>query len=154
MTKLACVLMGLAFILMGILGVTGITPMFQSDPAYVNIAQILLGALGLIVGIYSRKNTRREQEAKDLSKKTKENATRQKSENDQLKKENDKGRQADADRQKQETDQLIKQNDRQKLENEKQKQVNEQQKQVNVLQKQENAQQKQENDQLKKNNAL
>ena len=68
MTKLACVIMGLAFVVMGVLGITGITPMFQSDPAYVNLVQILLGGLGLIVGIYSRKNTKREQEAKVLSK--------------------------------------------------------------------------------------
>ena len=110
MTKLACVLMGLAFILMGILGITGITPMFQIDPAYVNIAEIILGALGLIVGIYSRKNTKKEQEAKDLSKQTKENSARQRQENDQLKKENNQGRQANADRQKLENDQLIKKN--------------------------------------------
>ena len=153
MTKLACVLMGLAFILMGFLGITGITPMFQSNPVYLNIAEILLGGLGMIVGIYSRKTTKREQEKKDLSKQTRENTARQKQENDQLKKENDQSRQANADRQKQEHDQLVKQNDRQKQDNEKQKQVNELQKQVNAQQKQENAQQKQENDQLKKNSA-
>lgn len=138
MTKLSCVILGLAFIAMGFLGITGITPMFQSDPVYVNIGEIVLGILGLIVGIYSRKNTKREQEAKDLSKQTRENAARQQQENDQLKKENDKGRQANADRQKQENDLLVKQNAQQKQENEKQKQANEQQKQVNAQQKQEN----------------
>ena len=143
MTKLACVLMGLAFILMGFLGLTGITPMFQIDPYYVNIAEILLGALGLIVGIYSRKNTKREQEAKDLSKQTKDNTARQMQENDRLKKENDQSRRADADRQKQQNDQLTKQNERQKQENEKQKQLYDQQRQ-------ENADQKKENEQLRK----
>lgn len=73
MTKLANVLMGLALIAMGALGVKGLMPMFQSNPIYLSIGEIILGILGLIVRIYARKTSRHEQDAKDLSKLTKEN---------------------------------------------------------------------------------
>ena len=124
MTKLACVLMGLAFILMGVLGITGLAPMFQTDPVYVNLAEILLGGLGLVVGIYARKNSGREQKAKDLSRQAQDSAARQRQDYDQLKKENDQGKKDTADRQSQENDQLRKENEQQKKENDQLKKHN------------------------------
>ncbi len=56
MKKTMCVILGLAFLALGILGITGLVTMFQSDPVYVNIGEIVLGTLGLIVGVYSRRN--------------------------------------------------------------------------------------------------
>ena len=56
MKKTMCVILGLAFLALGILGVTGLIAMFQSDPIYVNIGEIILGGLGLIVGVYSPQN--------------------------------------------------------------------------------------------------
>jgi hypothetical protein len=55
MLKSTCIILGLAFLALGILGITGLVPMFKSDPIYVNIAEIVLGALGLLAGIFSRR---------------------------------------------------------------------------------------------------
>ncbi len=118
MTKLTSVVLGLALAAMGILGITGLMPMFQTNPAYVNIAEIILGGLGVVIGIYSRNNSKREQEARELTIQTKENSVRQRQENDQLRKENDLGIKENADRQQLENDKLRKQNEQQKQENE------------------------------------
>ena len=118
MSKATCVILGLAFLALGILGITGLVSMFQSDPVYVNIGEIVLGGLGLLFGIYSRQSSKHDQQIKDLSQQTKVNADRQKQENVQLKKENDQGIKDNADRQKQENEQLKKQNEQQKQENE------------------------------------
>ncbi len=103
MTKLTSVLLGVVLAAMGILGITGLMPMFQTNPIYVNIAEIVLGGLGLVVGIYSRKSNIHDQKAKELSRQTKEESARQRKENDQLRKRNDQ--------QQQENDQLRKKKD-------------------------------------------
>jgi hypothetical protein len=56
MRKTTCVILGLAFLVLGILGIIGLVPMFKTDPIYVNIGEIVLGALGLVVGVYDRKS--------------------------------------------------------------------------------------------------
>lgn len=56
MRKITCVILGLAFLALGILGITGIVTMFKSDQIYVNIGEIVLGALGLLVGVFARQN--------------------------------------------------------------------------------------------------
>lgn len=109
MTKTACVIMGLAFLALGILGSTGLVPMFRNDPIYVNIGQIVLGGLGLLVGIYARQGSKYDRQTKDFSRQTKENSDRQRQENEQLRKENEQGRQDNIDRQQQENEQLRKQ---------------------------------------------
>ena len=48
MKKTTCVILGLAFLVLGILGITGLVKMFQSDPVYVNIGEIILGGLGFL----------------------------------------------------------------------------------------------------------
>ena len=103
MTKLTSVLLGLVLAVMGVLGITGLMPMFQTNPIYVNIAEIVLGGLGLAVGIYSRKSNKHDQEKKELSRQTKEEAARQRKENDQLRKRNEQ--------QQQENEQLRKKKD-------------------------------------------
>jgi len=55
MTKTMCIILSLAFLALGILGITGVVPMFTSDPNYVNIGEIVLGGLGLLTGLFSRK---------------------------------------------------------------------------------------------------
>ena len=56
MKKLTCVMLGLAFMALGILGITGLVPMFKAD-FIVNIGEIALGALGFAVGVYSPQYT-------------------------------------------------------------------------------------------------
>ena len=118
MTKAACVIMGLAFLALGILSISGLVPAFKSDSIYVNIGEIVLGGLGLIVGIYARQNRKYDQQSKDFSQQSRNNAERQRQENEQLKMENEQGRKDNIDRQKQENEQLRKQLDQQKQENE------------------------------------
>jgi hypothetical protein len=55
MAKTMSILLGLAFLALGILGITGLVPMFTSDPNYVNIGEIVLGGIGLLIGLFSRK---------------------------------------------------------------------------------------------------
>ncbi len=54
MKRATCIILGLAFLALGILGLTNVVPMFKSDPNYINIAEIVLGALGVLVGLFSR----------------------------------------------------------------------------------------------------
>jgi hypothetical protein len=56
MKKMMCVILGLAFLVLGILGITGLVPMFQSNAVYLNIGEIILGGLGFLVGVYARQN--------------------------------------------------------------------------------------------------
>ena len=53
MKKTTCVILGLAFLALGILGIAGLVPMFTTDTIYVNIGEIVLGAFGFVVGVYS-----------------------------------------------------------------------------------------------------
>ena len=54
MAKAVSVILGLVFLAMGILGITNWMPMFTSDPAYANIAEMILGGLGVLTGVFSR----------------------------------------------------------------------------------------------------
>lgn len=118
MTKAACVILGLAFLVLGILGITGLIPMFKSDPIYVNIGQIILGGFGLLVGIYARQHRKSDQQSIDRSRQTNQNAELQRKENEQYKKENMQREKDSIDRQQQENEQLKEQLDQQKQENE------------------------------------
>ena len=118
MAKTMCVILGLAFLALGILGITGLVPMFTSDPNYVNIGEIVLGALGLLVGIYARQGTRYDRQTKDFTQQSNANADRQRLENEQLKKENEQGRRENIERQQHENEQLRNQLEQQKQENE------------------------------------
>lgn len=109
MVKATCVVLGLVFLALGILGITGVVPMFSSDPIYVNMGEIVLGAMGLLVGIYAQQKRENSQQRKENSE--------QKKENFQLRKEKD-------DRQKNENDQLRKDNELQRKVNEQQRRVN------------------------------
>ena len=87
------------------------------DPLYINIGEIVLGGLGLLVGIYAHQGRKYDQQTKELSRQTKDNADRQRLEIEQLKKENEQGRQDNMDRQQQENEQLRNQLKQQKIEN-------------------------------------
>ena len=54
MAKAMSIILGLAFLALGILGLTGLIPMFTSTLVYVNIGEIILGGLALLVGIFTR----------------------------------------------------------------------------------------------------
>lgn len=54
MAKAMSVILGLVFLAMGILGITNAMPMFTSDPNYVNIAEMVLGGLGVLAGVFAR----------------------------------------------------------------------------------------------------
>ncbi len=118
MTKITCVILGLAFLSIGVLGITDLVPMFASDPVYLNIVQIILGGLGLLVGIYSRQGQKYDQQTKDYSQQTKANADHQRQENESLRSENVQARQDETNRQLQENEQLKYQIEQQKQENE------------------------------------
>jgi hypothetical protein len=118
MGKTMNVILGLAFLALGILGLTGVVPMFTRDPNYINIGEIVLGGFGLLVGIYARQNTKFDQQVKDFSKQTQNNMDWQRAENELLKKQNELSHKENYDRQLQENEQLRKQIDDQKKENE------------------------------------
>lgn len=86
MAKTMCFILGLALLALGILGITGVVPMFTSDPNYVNIGEIILGGLGLLVGIYTRQSTKYDRQQNDFSRQTKESSDRQRQENEKLSK--------------------------------------------------------------------
>jgi hypothetical protein len=46
-------IMALAFLALGILGITDLVPMFKSSPVYINIVEIVLGGLGLLAGVFA-----------------------------------------------------------------------------------------------------
>ena len=50
MTRTVCIILSLAFMALGILGITGSVPIFKSDPTYINVVEIVLGCLGFVVG--------------------------------------------------------------------------------------------------------
>lgn len=127
MAKIACVIMGLAFLGLGILGVTGFMPMFRNDPIYINIGEIVLGGFGLLVGIYARQSGKNNQQIRQLSKQTREGEDRQKLELDQLREEKEQSRQDNMNRQQQENEQLRKLNEQQRQENEQMRKNNDQQ---------------------------
>ena len=88
MAKMACVILGLAFLLQGILGITGVVLMFRTDPISVNIGQIVLGVLGVVIGTYARQNMVSYKQRKEASKQRKE-IDQQRKEIDQQRKEID-----------------------------------------------------------------
>jgi hypothetical protein len=117
MAKTMCLILGLAFLALGILGIIGVVPMFTSDPNYVNIGQIVLGGLGLLVGIYARQSTYNRQR-NDYTRQVKADTDRQRQENEQLKIEKEQGRKESIERQEKENVQLRNQLEFQKQENE------------------------------------
>lgn len=54
MVRTMCIILSMAFLVLGILGITGVVSMFKSNPDYVNIAEIVLGAVGLLAGIFGK----------------------------------------------------------------------------------------------------
>ena len=54
MAKAMCVILGLVFLAMGILGMTKMIPMFVYSPNIVNTGEIVLGGFGVLVGVFSR----------------------------------------------------------------------------------------------------
>lgn len=114
MAKTMSFILGVAFLVLGVLGITGLVPMFASDPYYVNVGEIILGGVGLLVGIYARQSTNYDRQKNEFSRQTKENTDWQRKENEQLKKENEQGRQDGIARQQLEIEQLKKQLEQQK----------------------------------------
>lgn len=141
MAKTTNFILGLAFLALGVLGITNIVPMFASDPMYINIIEILLGSLGLLIGIYypqsnsSRhlpkvfsvqsspnadlQNQEIENLKKQLEQQQKENEVRQLQENERLKKLLADQQKENDERQQKETEQLKKKLEEQQQENEK-----------------------------------
>lgn len=52
MLRTICIILGLAFLALGFLGITNIIPMFKSNPTYINLTEIVLGLLGFLGGIF------------------------------------------------------------------------------------------------------
>ena len=124
MAKAMNVILGLAFLALGILGITGLVPMFKTDLVYVNVVEIALGSLGLLAGIYSRQGGKNipqknesSQQAKEKDQQRKENDLQQRSENDRLRKENEQQREESEQQRRVNYNQWRKENDRQRKEN-------------------------------------
>lgn len=122
MAKTMSVILGLAFLALGVLGITSVVPMFTSDPNYINITEIILGALGLLVGIYAPQSTKYDRQTKDSFSQQRQEIEQLKKENEQFKKENEQRVKDSIDRQQQENEQLRQQLEQQKQENELMKQ--------------------------------
>ena len=89
MKRIMCVFMGVVFLGLGFLGMTGIVPMFKNDEPYITIGQMLIGFIGLVVGIYSghaKENARQRKVTKHLRK---ENENMKKENLDQLENDHD-----------------------------------------------------------------
>ena len=102
MSKMMNVILGLAFIALGILGITGWVPMLTTNLVYVSIGEIVLGGLGLLVGVYAQQNSENNRQSRDnakqkkeiasqrneIAEQRKENYNQKTKENEQLRKEN------------------------------------------------------------------
>lgn len=118
MAKTMCVILGLAFLAQGILGITGLVPELTSDLNYINIAEIVLGALGLLVGIYAPQNKKYSQQTKDGFSQQRQEIEQLRKENEQFKKEKEQKIIDSIEQQKLENEQLKQQLEQQKRENE------------------------------------
>lgn len=103
MKRIMCIVMGLSFFVLGILGITELAPMLTNEHVYVNVGEIILGATGFFVGFYSRRdreNFRQRKETNYLRK-----------ENDDLKQENKDKLELDKEALKKDNEQLIRKNE-------------------------------------------
>ena len=128
MVRTACIILSLAFLALGLLGITGFMPMFKSDLIYVNIGEMILGGLGLLIGIYShgskasnrqdRENAKQRKEfseqRKEIFNQRQENYEQKKKENEQLKKENIEQLKETNELQRKENERLRKDNEKQR----------------------------------------
>ena len=120
MAKTMNVILGLAFLALGILGITGLVPVFKTDLVNINIIEIVLGGLGLFAGIYSRqggKSIPLENENIEYDQQKKENDMQQRNENDRLRKENELQRRENELQRRANYDQWRKANEQQRKEN-------------------------------------
>lgn len=146
MAKTTSMILGLAFLALGILGITGLVPIFTSDLIYVNIGEIVLGGLGLLIGIYARQGRNFSRRTNDLSHQSRDNAEMQRQEIDKLKKLLEQQKEENEARQQQETEKLKKLLEQQQQENEARQQ------QETELLKNRLEQQQEENERLRKQN--
>ena len=120
MAKAMNVVLGLAFLAMGILGITGLVPVFKTDVVNINIVAIALGGLGLFAGVYSRQGVKSfplKNENIEYDQQRKENDMQQRNENDRLRKENELQRKENELQRRANYDQWRKENDQQRKEN-------------------------------------
>jgi hypothetical protein len=112
MLRAICIILALAFLALGLLGITDIVPILKTDSVFVNIGEVVLGGLGLLAGMFTRErreNYHQQERANELQSKAndqqrKENYVQQKAENEQQRKENNQ--------QRSENEQQRKENDR------------------------------------------
>ena len=108
MVRTAGMVLSLAFLALGILGITGVIPMLTREPVYINIGEIVLGGLGLLVVIYAGQGGQNRLQRKEIDK--------QRIINDQQRKEIDQQRQESYDLQRQEISEQKKENEQQRQE--------------------------------------
>jgi len=92
MLKPICVILGLALLALGIMGITGLIPMSASVLTYVYIGEIVLGGIGFIAGIYAKQSRANGQQGKQYKQQRKENDLQRQENYDQQRKENDQQR--------------------------------------------------------------
>ena len=118
MLRATCTILSLAFLGLGILGITGVVPLFTTDQIFVNIGEIIFGALGLLAAMFV--SGRREsfyQLRRENDQNRKENYQQQREDNEQHRKENDQLRKENDEQRRKVNDQLRKENAEQKKEN-------------------------------------
>jgi hypothetical protein len=135
MLRATSIVLGLAFLALGILGITSVVPMFKAEQIFVNIGEIVIGALGMVAGMFARDR--------------RENYHQQKKANEQQSKANDQQRKENINQQQKVNDQQSKENEHQQKANDQQSKENEQQQKANDQQKKENEQQRRENQHTK-----
>ncbi len=90
MTRTMSIILGLLFVGLGVLGVTGNLALINIQQSTIYIAEIVIGALGILAGIYAhsrRENPSNTSVLKENDKLKQTNFDQQRSENTQLKEE-------------------------------------------------------------------
>lgn len=116
MTRIISFILGLAFVALGFLGITNFVPVMSNNLIYLNIAEIVLGILGLLFGMYSPKSTENARQRKENLELKKSNEQHTKESLDQIIRENEQLKKMNEQLSKESSDQLIKDNEQLKKE--------------------------------------
>ncbi|HWQ78060.1 MAG TPA: hypothetical protein VN381_04550 [Anaerovoracaceae bacterium] len=89
MVRMTSFILSLAFLAIGLLGITNLLPVFRTYPVYANIGAIALGILGLLILIYARRGGETAAQSREHAQQRKENVQLRKETYDQSKRESE-----------------------------------------------------------------
>lgn len=116
MTRVVCFILGLAFIVLGFLGMMDLVPMLSNDLIYLNIGEIVLGIIGLLFGMYSSRGNEQTRQKNENNQLRKTNEQFTKDSSDQIVKENEQLKRSNDQFTRDSSDQLVKENEQLKQE--------------------------------------